>query len=65
MRILATYTGRSSGGYIQGSTYKLRVHGSMIRREDGSIGNGGERTYNSLRSFLTEWSMISVFNDGP
>lgn len=63
MHILATYTGRSRNGFVQGSTYKLAIHGSMIRRINGSVGNAGETTYGSLRNFLAEWSSIMVLSD--
>lgn len=63
MQIVATYTGRDRNGFTQGNTYKLAIHGSMIRRVNGSIGNGGETSYSSIRNFLDEWSQIMVLGD--
>jgi hypothetical protein len=58
--IVATRSGMADKGYIHGSTYKLNVNGSMISRFDGS---GGEISYKSLRSFLSDWSSIHVLGD--
>lgn len=64
MFIIATYTGQNRDGYIHGSTYKLRITGSMIQRTSGDIGEAGEISYQSLRSFLANWSQIHVLSNG-
>lgn len=59
MIIQAVFTGTDSLGYKKGTSYRLKVCDvscSTIQREDGT----GGCTYNSLASFLRNWSDIKV-----
>jgi hypothetical protein len=63
MIIKATFTGKNSLGYNNGSEYTLKVaeHGGMsVKKLDGE----GVCDYKSISAFLRNWSNITVIQKG-